>query len=153
MCEVLKTWKILVGLLVSTELPSLIRSRKTTSIRNILSQCQTSVNVKRLVVDAGYSEVGVLLDETISPLTKRFDSRIRPPIRVVAVLVVMAACRVKGVAELVSSDGAERTVRHVRRNIDIEDRKLHDASREDDLVTRWVVVCVDCRVIREILES
>jgi hypothetical protein len=57
------------------------------------------------------------------------------------------------VAELVSSDGAERTVRHVRGNIDIEDRKLHDASREDDLVAGWVVVCINCRVIREIRES
>lgn len=48
-------------------------------------------------------------------------------------------------AQLMAGDRAKGSVRHVCGNFHVEDRKLHEAGREDDLVAWRVVVCVDGR--------
>ena len=110
LCEVFKTRKILIGLLVGTKLPSLVRGRQAASVSDVLAQSETSIDVERLVVGAGYREVGVLLDKALSALLEGVNGSVRPPVCVIAILVIVATCRIESVTELMSSNGAERTV-------------------------------------------
>lgn len=88
------------------------------------------------------SEVRVLFYETFGALLKRLYRPLRPPVRIIAILVVMAARRIKCVRELVPGDGAEGAIAEVLRDVDVKDGELHDASWEDDFVAGRVVVGV-----------
>ncbi len=96
--------------------------------------------MQRFAVPAVDGEVVVLVDEAIGALLEIGDRLVRPPVCVVAVLVVVAAGGVEGVGELVAGDRPEGTVTEVLRHVDVEDGELHYTGRKDDLIARWVVV-------------
>jgi hypothetical protein len=143
LCEVLETREILVGLLVRATLPGLVGGRQSASIREVFTQCETAVDVERLVVWARHSEFRILVYEALGTFFERVDCGVRPPVCVVSVLVVVSASRIESVAELMTSNRPKRAVGHVRGNVDVEDGELHDAGRENNLITWWVVVGID----------
>lgn len=53
--------------------------------------------------------LGVLLNETVGEFLEARDGRVGPPIGELPVLIVLSACRVERVRELVSCDAAERS--------------------------------------------
>lgn len=141
--EMVQTRKILVRLLVSTSLPRLVGRRQATRIGNVLAKRQAPVDVERLAILSVHGEVGVLLDEALGSVFKSLDRLLRPPVRVVARLVVVSTGGVEGVTELMAGYGTECTVRHVCGHVHIEDWELHDTRGEDDLVAWWVVIGID----------
>lgn len=98
--------------------------------------------MERLVVGSWDCEVGVLFNKALSLFRESIDRALGPPIREVAILIVVTACAVKGVAELMTSDRTKCTIGHVFWDFDIEDGELHDTRWEDDFITRGVVVGV-----------
>lgn len=93
-----------------------------------------------LVVRPRNREVGVLFDEAFSLVLESIDCGIRPPVGVVAILVVVTTRAIKCVTQLVTRDGTKRAIGHVLRDIDVEDGELHDTCREDNFITWGVVV-------------
>ena len=57
-----------------------------------------------------------------------------PPVAQVAVAVVLRALVVEAVADLVPDDGADAAVVDGVVGVDVEERRLEDRGREDDLV-------------------
>ena len=78
----------------------------------------------------------ILLGNTLRTLLESLHSRVRPPISQSTVFVILAAGIVKGVCELMGSNSAESAVFQVGRPVVRVERRLKDASREDDLSVR-----------------
>ena len=141
--EVLQAGEVLVGVLAGAAPPRLVRGGQPARVGDILAQREPPVDVQGLVVRSRDRELRVLVYEALGAILEGGDGGVGPPVCVVAVLVVVAACRVEGVAELVARDGAEGAVGHVRRDVDVEDGELHDPGWEDNFVARWVIVGID----------
>ena len=141
--EVLEAGEVLVRFLVRLALPRLVGCRQPPSVGDVLAQRETAVDVQGLVVRPRDAELRVLVYEALCTFFEGGDGAVGPPVGVVPVLVVVAACGVECVAELVARDGAKRPVGHVRRHGDVEDGELHYARWEDDFVAGGVVVGVD----------
>ncbi len=129
------------GALLPT-LPRRKRRADAAGIRDVLAQRQPAVDMQGLAAGPGDGEGSILIDEALRAVLEGAHGARRPPVRVVAVRVVVAAGRVEGVAQLVARDGPEGAVGQVGGRGDVEDGGLHDARREDDLVARRVVVRV-----------
>lgn len=122
-------------------LPRGKRGSHTACVGYVFAQGELPVDVQGFAVAAFDGEVVVLIDEALGAVFEVGHGLVGPPVRVVAVLVVVAARRVEGVRELVPADRPEGAVAEVLRHVDVEDGELHYTCREDDLVTWWVVVC------------
>jgi hypothetical protein len=142
--EVLQARQVLRGLLCRSALPCLERCRESAGICDVLAQSETAIDVKRLAVRSRDGEVGILVNEAFGLCLEGFNRRVRPPVRVVAVLIVVTTCRVESVAELVACHRTKCAIGHVLRRFNIKHWSLHDTSWEAYLVAGGVVVCIDC---------
>lgn len=95
--KVVQTWKVFVWSFCLTLLPCCKRGSDTTCVGNILSQCETTVDMDGVAIWAFNGIVMVLIDETVCFLLECFHGTVGPPIRVVSILIVMPARGVKGV--------------------------------------------------------
>lgn len=91
-----------IGRSVVSLLPSVECRRQTTCVGNVLTQSETTVHVEWLVIGSGDSEVGVLVDEALSPLFKSLDGFVVPPVCVVTSLVIMPTSRIESWRLIVS---------------------------------------------------
>jgi hypothetical protein len=123
-------------------LPRRKRRAHAPCVGDVLAERELAVDVQRLSPRALDGEFRVLLHEALRARLERRHGPVRPPVGVVAVLVVMAAGGVEGVRQLVAGHGPEGPVGEVLWHVDVEDGELHDAGGEDDFVARRVVVCV-----------
>lgn len=126
-------------------LPGRKRRRHAAGVGDVFTQRELPVDVEGFAVAPLDGEVVVLRHKTPRPALEPGHGRVGPPVRVVAVLVVVPAGRVEGVGEFVAADRPERAVTEVLGDPDVEHGELHDARGEDDLVPRWVVVRVHRR--------
>ena len=69
--------------------------------------------------------------------------RVAPPVDHVAFGVELHARPIEAVGYFVADNGADRAVVHVRRRLDVEERRFEDAGRELDAVLGQVVEGVD----------
>ena len=106
----LQAWQPFVWVILCATLPSLERCRQSSSIRNVLAECQTSVDMKGLVIWARDGEPSILVYETFGAIFECIDCRIGPPVGVVSILIVVAASRIKCMAELMASNGTKGSV-------------------------------------------
>lgn len=114
-------------------------------IGNVLAERELPIDVQGLVARAVDGEVRILAHEALGSLLKGFDRPVRPPVRVVPILVVVPASGVEGVRQLVSGHGAEGAIAQVLWDVHVEDGELHDASGKDDFVAGRVVIGIHGR--------
>ena len=96
LCEEVQAWEMLIRGFSSSLLPRLERCGKTAGIGDVLSKSQTSIDVEGLSVGPFDGEVGVLLDKALGFVRKGTDCFVRPPISVIAILVVVSSGGIEG---------------------------------------------------------
>ena len=124
---------------MSDALIGVIGDGQAGEIGDILAEGQRALDVV-----AGQRLVGVILGDELRG--QRIEARrvLRsPPFVKRAVLVVAAALIVEMVADLVADDGADAAIIDRRVGIGIEEGRLQDRGREDDLVPHRIGVGVD----------
>ena len=146
------------GLFLFNFFPGMKSCAQAPSIRNILAQSKSAVDVEGVALRGQDAEVGILVHEAFSFEFESVDGGRVPPVGVVAGFVVVAAAGIEGcgarsvecwmrelwrytVCEFMAAYRAKRTVADIRGKAGVvEDGGLHDACWEDDLVSRRIVI-------------
>lgn len=132
--------QVLIRFLSRAFFPRLECRGQPTRVGDVLAQREFTVHVQGLVVRSRDREVGVLVDEALGSFFEVLDRGVGPPVREVAVLIVVTTRGVKGVREFVARDGAERAIAEVLWHVHVKNGELHDSGWEDDFVAWGVVV-------------
>ena len=111
-------------------------------VGDVFAERELAVDVQGFLARSFDCEIRVLVDKTFCAGLEGRDGGVRPPVGIIAVLIVMAACRIKSMRQFVPGHGPECPVAQVLRYVYIENGKLHDAGWEDDFVSRRVVIRV-----------
>ena len=92
-------------------------------------------------------EVGILIAYALSFLLEFGESGIGPPIDQLALAVELSAFIIKSMAQLVPDDHPYTSIVHRVEVIVLEERRLHDARRENDLIEIRAIICI--HIVRE----
>ena len=122
------------------ELVGHVGDRQAAEVADVLAQGELAVDV--VARSVGRLQRVVLRDELGRALLEGGPVVVGPPVVEVAVAVVLRALVVEAVADLVPDHRADRAVVHRVVGVEVEERRLQDRGREDDLVHPRVVVRV-----------
>ena len=117
------------------------RDRQAAEVADVLPDRQRPVDVVLLAQLRGRERL-VLRDQGGRPPLELRPVLGRPPVREPPVAVVLAALVVEAVPDLVADDGADPAVVPGVVGVGVEEGRLEDGGREDDLVQAGVVVRV-----------
>lgn len=102
--ELLQTRKVKVRLGVVVFLPSVERGSQTTSVGDVLAQCQPSVHMKDLAVRTSNVKVRILVNKALSSFFECIDGLIVPPVSIVSSLIVVSTGGIEGYVTLVNQE-------------------------------------------------
>src|SRR5579883_242894 len=86
-----------------------------------------------------------LIDNTLSSLLKILKVRLTPPILEITLSIILRSVIVEAVSHFMADNSTDRTVVKSFISREIEERRLKNAGREDDLIHRRIVIRVDGR--------
>ena len=92
-------------------------------------------------------EVGILIAYALCLFLEFGESGIGPPIDQLALAVELSAFVIKSVAQFVPDDHPYTSIVHRVEVIVLEERRLHDARRENDLIEIRAIICI--HIVRE----
>ena len=114
-------------------------SFESSVVGNILPQGLESIDMCSTLS----GQVAVLLLYALDPVFVSQEGVVPPPVPHVSLPIVLPTLVVEGVRELMAHDDSHGAVVEALGPVEVEERRLEDAGREDDLVLERSVVSVD----------
>src|SRR6478752_5708994 len=108
---------------------------QTTEVADVLADGQAAVDLV-VLGQARWSEGAELLDESLRQRVEPLAVGLRPPVAQATGAVVARTLVIEAVTELVADHGADAAVVDGVVGLEVEERRLQDRGREDDLVHR-----------------
>lgn len=112
-------------------------------VPDVLSDGQLAVDVWAVGAELRGDQLVVLGDETLGALLEGRAIVDRPPVTQQTLAITRRALIVETMTDLVADDRTDPAIVDGVVSLDVEEWRLQDGRRENDLIAQWVVIGID----------